>query len=109
MAATITTTDVQKWVTRAAIADPTDPRAVIIAEVVPAVVAFINEETTVTGGVWSDRQRLAALMLAGRLYKRKASPEGVAGFGDLGVVRVLADDPDVSLLLARVRKVDGFS
>lgn len=42
----------------------------------------------------------AILLLAHRLYKRQQSPEGVAGWGDLGVVRILASDPDIEALLA---------
>jgi hypothetical protein len=42
----------------------------------------------------------AIILLASRLYKRRMSPEGVAGFGDMGVVRILARDPDIALLLA---------
>ena len=44
----------------------------------------------------------AILLLASRLYQRRKSPEGVAGFGAEGVlIRVLADDPDVRRLLER--------
>ena len=39
------------------------------------------------------------LLLAQRLYERRRSPEGVAGWGDLGVVRILADDPDLRRML----------
>lgn len=42
----------------------------------------------------------AILLLAGRLYNRRNSPEGVAGWGDMGVVRVVSVDPDVERLLA---------
>jgi hypothetical protein len=46
--------------------------------------------------------QLAILLLASRLYKRRQSPEGVAGFGVEGVVvRVLASDPDINRLLER--------
>jgi hypothetical protein len=42
----------------------------------------------------------ATLIKAARLFRRKDSPEGVAGFGDFGVVRVSTrDDPDVIMLL----------
>jgi hypothetical protein len=41
----------------------------------------------------------AILLLAQRLVQRRSRPEGVAGWGDLGVVRILADDPDVRRLL----------
>jgi hypothetical protein len=44
----------------------------------------------------------AILLLASRLYKRRQSPEGVAGFTAEGiVVRVLAQDPDVRFLMER--------
>ena len=44
----------------------------------------------------------AILLLASRLYKRRQSPEGVAGFGgDGGVVRIIAGDPDVNELMER--------
>lgn len=46
----------------------------------------------------------ASLMLAARYYRRKQSPEGVAGFGDFGVIRVGSLlDPDVDRLLAPYR------
>jgi hypothetical protein len=41
----------------------------------------------------------AIILLASRWYKRRLSPEGVAGWNDLGVVRVIARDPDIVLLL----------
>ena len=46
-----------------------------------------------------DETQEAIVLLATRLYKRRNSPEGVAGWGDLGVVRVIANDPDVARLL----------
>lgn len=41
----------------------------------------------------------ATLLLAARLYRRKDSPEGVAGFGDNGAVRVSRYDPDYDALI----------
>ncbi len=46
----------------------------------------------------------AALLLAMRQFKRYDSPLGVAGFGDLGAIRVGRVDPDVEALLAPFRK-----
>lgn len=43
----------------------------------------------------------AVLIIAARLYARRNSPEGVAGWNELGVVRIVASDPDVSALLER--------
>lgn len=51
----------------------------------------------------------AVLIVAARLYKRRVSPEGVAGFGELGAVRISATDPDVGPLLGRWLKLDGFA
>lgn len=42
---------------------------------------------------------MATLLTASRLFKRRESPEGVAGFGDFGAIRVTSTDPDVERLL----------
>jgi hypothetical protein len=47
----------------------------------------------------------AAMLLSLRQFKRYDSPLGVAGFGDIGVVRVGRFDPDVESLVAPYRKV----
>lgn len=50
-----------------------------------------------------DEAEEAILLLASRLYKRRQSPEGAAGFGGEGiVVRVVANDPDIKALLERL-------
>jgi hypothetical protein len=41
----------------------------------------------------------AAVLKAASLFKRKDSPNGVAGFGEFGVVRIGKNDPDVVELL----------
>lgn len=51
-----------------------------------------------------DEISQATLLVAARLYRRKGSPEGVAGFGDLGVVRVARVDPDVEALLSDFKR-----
>lgn len=44
----------------------------------------------------------ATLLLASKLYKRRQSPEGVAGFAGVdAVVRIAANDPDMRALLER--------
>ena len=48
----------------------------------------------------------AVLLLAARLYKRRLSPEGVAGWEDVGAVRVVARDPDVERLIEQ--HVDAY-
>jgi hypothetical protein len=41
----------------------------------------------------------AILVLASRLYARRNTPEGVAGWPELGLTRVAAEDPDLASLL----------
>jgi hypothetical protein len=48
---------------------------------------------------WPSRIVEGGLMLAGRLWKRKDTPGGVAVLGDQGPVYVRRNDPDVALLL----------
>lgn len=48
----------------------------------------------------------AVLLLAARLYKRRLSPEGVAGWEDMGAVRVVARDPDIERLIEQ--HVDAY-
>lgn len=47
----------------------------------------------------------ATVILASRIYKRNDSPLGVAGFGDLGVIRVGSLDPDVEALIHPFKKI----
>ena len=47
----------------------------------------------------------AVLLLASRLYKRRLSPEGVAGWDDMAV-RVVSRDPDVERLIEQ--HVDAY-
>lgn len=51
------------------------------------------------GGTWPARVVEGTNMLAGRLFRRRESPAGVAGFGDNGPVYVSRNDPDVAMLL----------
>jgi hypothetical protein len=38
---------------------------------------------------------LAVLMQTSRWFRRRLSPEGVAGFGEFGAVRISRLDPDI--------------
>ena len=51
-----------------------------------------------------DDVKQAVLLQANRLWKRKGSPEGIAGSAEWGVVRLPRVDPDIELLLAPLRK-----
>lgn len=46
----------------------------------------------------------ACIIQASRIYKRLDSPLGVAGFGDMGAMRVGKTDPDVSMLIRPFKK-----
>jgi hypothetical protein len=49
--------------------------------------------------------REATILQASRLYTRLDSPLGIAGFGDMGAMRVsFKGDPDVTMLLAPYRR-----
>ena len=47
----------------------------------------------------------ATVILGSRIFKRLDSPLGVAGFGDIGVMRVGKLDPDVEALIMPYKKV----
>lgn len=47
----------------------------------------------------------ATVLLASRIFKRNDSPLGVAGFGDLGVIRVSRLDPDIDAMISPYKKV----
>jgi hypothetical protein len=49
---------------------------------------------------WPATVDYAARLQGARLVKRRASPEGVAGFGDFGPVRITVLDPDIEQLLS---------
>ncbi len=46
-----------------------------------------------------DEIAQATLILAGKLFKRKDSPEGILGSADWGAIRVSRRDPDVQMLI----------
>lgn len=49
--------------------------------------------------------RQATIILASRIFRRNDSPLGVAGFGDIGVVRVSKLDPDVEAMIMPFKKL----
>lgn len=77
---------------------PTGPENVVK---VTAVYGWPNVPSTVTQ---------ACLLQASRLTARAQSPLGVAGFGDMGIMRVSRGlDPDVAQLIDGYRKVTGVA
>ena len=49
--------------------------------------------------------KYATILLSSRLFKRMDSPLGVAGIGDIGVIRVSRIDPDIDALIAPFKKI----
>lgn len=47
----------------------------------------------------------ATVILGSRIFKRNDSPLGVAGFGDIGVIRVGRLDPDVEAMIMPFKKI----
>ena len=84
-----------------------DPASVTaLDEVVAATNAVIIRrcvDFTLTG--WPDEVHTAALIQASRFYKRRGSPEGIANFGDFGMVRVTGLDADIEAILSPYLKV----
>ncbi len=57
---------------------------------------------------WSaipDEVEQAAVLRATAIFKRKESPQGIAGFGDFGAIRIGRQDPDVVALLSPFQRV----
>lgn len=63
----------------------------------------VLDETVDPVGV-PDAVRRACILLTSRLFARRSSPEGVAGFGDIGAVRISGVDVDVMELVASHRR-----
>lgn len=93
---------VKDWLRITTTADDAD-----LDDIVEAVDEFVRgltsvariEPTLTVEGSWPSRYRLGAKMLAGRLLRRRNSPEGVASFVGEGVAYVRRVDPDVATLL----------
>ena len=99
----VTTRDlVKEWLRISGTSDDAD-----LDEIVEAVDEFVRGLTSVeriaatltAESVWPARYRLGSKMLAGRLLRRRNSPEGVASFIGEGVAYVRRVDPDVATML----------
>ena len=61
-----------------------------------------NLDPTTWASYMPDMVHTAALMHAGRLYRRRDSLDGALGFGDAGLIRVGRADPDIDAMYASV-------
>lgn len=84
---------------------PTDGGAAVIAEraaiasAVLAVNAFVATFHDVETRTLPQHVVQGAVMLAGRITRRRNSPAGVESFGEMGATYVARYDPDVNMLL----------
>lgn len=62
-------------------------------------VAAVVSVLAPTTDPWPANIARGATMLAGRLFRRRATPSGVEAFGVDGVVYVSRNDPDIAMLL----------
>lgn len=86
---------VMTWLGNTAAAPPDQ-----LVTVVQAVNVWVRRLTGTTAATqWDADVVLGALMLAGRLWRRRDSPAGVETFAGDGAVYVQRNDPDVALLL----------
>lgn len=81
----------------------------LMSEIVQAIDDHLGEFYDLDDGsggsiITRDDIRLARIMWAARLWKRRNSPEGIAGFGDLGIIRISRTDPDLASLLEGRRR-----
>jgi hypothetical protein len=89
---------------------PGSPEWVLLASVVEAVVDYVGQHYTEPVAGEDDPEdepvpglasyRLGVVMQSGRLWKRRDTPEGVAGVGTDAPIHITKIDPDVERLLS---------
>ncbi len=96
--------------TRQYVGEVNDDQMSVLDQCLTAAVAYIGyrcDENILEDDDYIDivpaNVRIATMMLASREFRRRLSPEGVAGFGDFGAVRVTRIDPDIEALITPQR------
>lgn len=79
---------------------PTGADLTLMNRVIAATIAHVNEHYIVATPL-TDAQELAVILQASRFWKRRDTPEGLAGLGDGTIVRVTGLDKDVDLMLSK--------
>jgi hypothetical protein len=98
---TVTADNVTDWITSSSgttVALSADDTA-LLEQVVSAVTVHVAHTYTYAGDTMPDDYTQAIVMQSARLWERRNTPNGVAGFGEFGAVRVSRLDPDVAALL----------
>ena len=103
----LTPADVAKWLTggKSSVADDHMALCAAAAEAFIDTLPDVPMKPADEDGqrVWADQTRLAAIMLASRLYKRRNSANGVEALTGDGAAYVSRYDSDISRLL----RIDG--
>jgi hypothetical protein len=89
------------------IGEVNDDQIGVLEGTLNAVIAYIGwrcedeleQDTVDYDEVVPANLREATLLQTARTFRRRLSPEGVAGFGDFGAVRVTRVDPDVEAMI----------
>ena len=100
---TIAATDVVAWPYNAASTGGSYCRIMVPTGVLPMYCLRPSVQVTASFGYSSAPAEVAqaCLIKAARIFRRKDSPEGIAGTGEFGVARISKhEDPDVMMLLA---------
>lgn len=98
----VTADEVRAWSSITA----TDPNTnAAVDEAVAAANALVGRRCVPLIEPWPPEVHTAALIQAARIVKRRGSPEGVAGLGDLGAVRISSWDADIEANLSPYLKV----
>lgn len=84
-----------------ALVQATDAAAAYVVRVRPEFLVAVDLEADPVVYVFTpdDDVKLGAVMLAGRLFARRGTPLGVAGFSEFGGNAMLRHDPDIARLL----------
>lgn len=73
-----------------------------------AAVGHLSARLTIPAAI-PDDLRMAALILGAALYKRQTTPDGTAGFSEVGIVRTVFNDPHVKMLVGPYRRLPGMA
>ncbi|MBF0808514.1 hypothetical protein E4U03_07815 [Rothia nasimurium] len=91
----ITGQSISKWLGASA----TDEEMEVIASSVTSYVNSLPSIDRDTEGNWAATTLLGATMLGARLYKRRASPNGIESFAEIGNTYISRYDSDIARLL----------
>ena len=99
-----TADDVRRFLGNAVSGGPIDMD--LIDDALSAATARVIERCMAFAADLPDTVVQAIIMQSARLYRRRFSMSGYEGFGEVGIARVTALDPDIEDMLMRYLKYD---